>query len=106
VPPADAGRNDDVRREPAATRTPLAERILHAGEWIAVIVVPVGVGGVVGGSIGGIVTAVLLVPSFDRLLRRGDRAWADRAAHRRSERLPVRIPRAVPSLADRQDSVV
>jgi hypothetical protein len=81
-------------------------RILHACEWIVVIVVPVGVGGVIGGSTGGIVTAVLLVPSFDRLLRRGDRAWAERAAQRRSKRPPVRIPRAVPSPADRQDSVV
>jgi hypothetical protein len=103
VPPAEPGRNDVVRREPAATRTPLGVRILRACEWIVVIVVPVGVGGVVGGSTGGIVTALLLVPSFDRLLRRGDRAWAERVAHRRSDRPPVQIPRAVPSLVDRQD---
>jgi hypothetical protein len=103
VPLAEPGRNDVVRREPAATRTPLGVRILRACEWIVVIVVPVGVGGVVGGSTGGIVTALLLVPSFDRLLRRGDRAWAERVAHRRSDRPPVHIPRAVPSLVDRQD---
>jgi hypothetical protein len=106
VPPAEPGRNDVVRREPAATRPTLGVRILHACEWIVVIVVPAVVGGVIGGSIGGIVTAALLVPSFDRLLRRGDRAWVARVAHRRSERPPVHIPRAAPSLTDRQDSVV
>jgi hypothetical protein len=36
---------------------------------LAAVVVPLAIGGLVGGRLGGLVTAVVLVPWLDRLLR-------------------------------------
>jgi hypothetical protein len=56
------------------TTTATRERPVRRLAWVAAVVVPVALGGLIGGQFGGLVTAVLLIPWFDRLVRRSQRS--------------------------------
>jgi hypothetical protein len=53
------------------------------------VVVPIAFGGLIGGQVGGVATAVLLVPWFDRLVRRAERSVPPDGP------APARRPRAI-----------
>jgi hypothetical protein len=53
-----------------ASRSPRLRRWSRTAEWVAAIAVPIALGGLVGGSLGGLVTAIVLVPWVSNLLGR------------------------------------
>jgi hypothetical protein len=62
-----------MRRDTEASPISFGTRCVRGGQWMASIAVPVVVGGLVGGSLGGVVTAAILIPCFGYLLRRSER---------------------------------
>ena len=57
-----------IRREKAASGA--RRSTARVAPWLVAIVLPVIAGGIVGGPIGGVVTAALLIPWLDHLLGR------------------------------------